>query len=233
VKIALVDVDGTLVDGQTYRPLTRLLWARPHLRPLIVLLFFQLMPGHLRRNRSAEDRIASQNGWTRGYTRLLAGMTLEEVAEIMKDACEDLVPVIRPEILREMAIRRAEGCAVTLASGSMMPFLDQLGPMVGAAGWVGTPVEIRDDRYTGRLDGPPCSGVAKPMYAEALLKVAADGIDWEASWAYGDSLSDLPMLERVGHPVAVAPEPGLAAEAVRRGWRVLEMAGNEVPGQNT
>ena len=224
MRVALFDVDGTLVDSQTYSPLTKLLWARPRLRPRMVWLFVKLMPGHLRRNRSLRHRLASQNGWAIGYAQLLAGMTVKEADPILAAACEALKPKLRPEVLREIEARRSEGCTIILASTSMRPLLDHLGPMVGATAWVGTPLEVRDGRYTGRLGGPLCTGAGKLEYLDSLVRSWGEGIDWDASYAYSDGLPDLPMLERVGHPVVVGPDPGLAAEAARRGWPVLSLA---------
>ena len=86
-------------------------------------------------------------------------------------------------------------------------------------GAMGTRWEIEDGVYTGRLDGPFAYGEGK---ARRLRQFAAErGIDLEQSWAYSDAASDLPMLEAVGHPVAVNPDAELAEVAQREGWEVL------------
>ena len=76
-----------------------------------------------------------------------------------------------------------------------------------------------DGRYTGRLDGPFCYGSGK---AEAIEKLAAErGYDLNLCYAYSDSASDLPMLELVGHPVAVNPDAALESVARERGWPMV------------
>jgi fatty acyl-CoA reductase len=76
----------------------------------------------------------------------------------------------------------------------------------------------RDGRLTGELVKAPPTGEARALvmaeYAEAY------GLRLEESVAYADSASDLPMLEAVGHPVAVNPEAKLATIARKRGWHV-------------
>ncbi|MGH2890107.1 MAG: HAD family hydrolase, partial [Solirubrobacteraceae bacterium] len=79
--------------------------------------------------------------------------------------------------------------------------------------------EVLDGAYTGRATGV---FVYRRGKAEAIRLLAArEVIDLQASYAYSDSESDLPMLEAVGHPVAVNPDPALARIARERGWEVL------------
>jgi HAD superfamily hydrolase (TIGR01490 family) len=75
---------------------------------------------------------------------------------------------------------------------------------------------------TGLMSGPLCYGAGKVLKAEAWAR--EHDVSLDESWFYSDSLSDLPMLERVGHPVVINPDPRLAREAKRRGWPVLDWA---------
>jgi HAD superfamily hydrolase (TIGR01490 family) len=75
-----------------------------------------------------------------------------------------------------------------------------------------------DGRLTGRLDTLPPTGEARALVLAEYA--AAQGLDLGESVAYADSTSDLPLLECVGFPVAVNPEPKLAAVARRRGWHI-------------
>jgi hypothetical protein len=76
-----------------------------------------------------------------------------------------------------------------------------------------------DGKYTGELEFY-CAGEAK---AQAIRDLAERvGIDLEGSYAYSDAASDLPMLEAVGHPVAVNPDRDLRKEAEGRGWDIRE-----------
>ncbi len=96
---------------------------------------------------------------------------------------------------------------------------EMLAHVLAMDGAVGTRWEIVDGHYTGRLAGPFAYGEGK---AVAVRQFAAEhGIDLSASYAYSDSASDLPMLEAVGHPVAVNPDAPLAEVAKREGWEVL------------
>lgn len=80
--------------------------------------------------------------------------------------------------------------------------------------------EVRDGRLTGEPTHPICYSHGKVEVAEAWAR--ANDIDLGASSYYTDSSTDLPMLERVGRPFAVHPDPRLARIARARGWPVLD-----------
>jgi HAD superfamily hydrolase (TIGR01490 family) len=81
-----------------------------------------------------------------------------------------------------------------------------------------TQLETHDGLWTGQIAGEHMSGVEKKMALRA--SAARHGLVLAESYAYGDSFADLPMLETVGHPVAVNPQARLARIAGRRGWAV-------------
>lgn len=87
-----------------------------------------------------------------------------------------------------------------------------------------TRLELADGRYTGRISGPYCGGEGKIGFAEAFCR--ENGVRLADAAYYGDSITDVPLLERVGFPHAVNPAPALRAAAETRGWPVLELAGN-------
>jgi phosphoserine phosphatase len=106
-----------------------------------------------------------------------------------------------------------------IATAASQPAAEILAETLGMDGAIGTRWEIVDGLYTGRLDGPFAYGEGK---ATRLREFAAErGIDLRESWAYSDAASDLPMLEAVGHPVAVNPDAALAEIAKRENWDVL------------
>ena len=75
-----------------------------------------------------------------------------------------------------------------------------------------------DGRFTGRPEEPLCLGHGKVVRAERLAKSL--GFELKDATFYSDSISDLPLLERVGEPVVVNPDPRLRRTALARGWPV-------------
>lgn len=94
-------------------------------------------------------------------------------------------------------------------------------------GVVGTDIEFRNGRFTGRVIPPVCMGVEKERLARKWLHAHGIAIDFAASYAYADSISDLALLQMVGHPVAVHPDPQLATLAREKGWKRIGQSVNQ------
>jgi HAD superfamily hydrolase (TIGR01490 family) len=113
-------------------------------------------------------------------------------------------------------------CAVITATNSFVT-----GPIArefGVPHLLATEPERIDGRFTGRVAGVPCFREGKIARLEAWLSAQGRALrDFSASSFYSDSHNDLPLLERVTHPVAVDPDEKLGAEARRRGWRVISL----------
>jgi HAD superfamily hydrolase (TIGR01490 family) len=89
---------------------------------------------------------------------------------------------------------------------------------------IATEPESRNGRFTGRVAGTPCFREGKIRRVDDWLAGMGRRLaDFADSHFYSDSHNDLPLLERVRRPVAVDPDPQLAAEAVRRGWPVITL----------
>jgi HAD superfamily hydrolase (TIGR01490 family) len=95
----------------------------------------------------------------------------------------------------------------------------------GIAHLIATEPARRDGEFTGAVEGIPCFREGKVARLQAWL--AEQGTSLEAvgeSWFYSDSHNDLPLLERVTHPVAVDPDDTLRAHAEKSGWPVISLA---------
>lgn len=94
----------------------------------------------------------------------------------------------------------------------------------GIAHLIATEPEVTGGRFTGRVAGTPCFRDGKVVRLEQFLEAHGTRLDdLSDSWFYSDSLNDLPLLERVKHPVAVDPDPTLRAHAERHGWPVMSL----------
>ncbi len=121
-----------------------------------------------------------------------------------------------PAGIRRVREHRALGHRTLLITGALDFVLEPFAPLFDDI--VAASLGERDGRFTGELVEAPPTGEARALVMADYA--AAEGLSLAESVAYADSASDLPMLEAVGHPVAVNPETKLAAIARKRGWHV-------------
>ena len=120
---------------------------------------------------------------------------------------------------QRVAEHKAEGHVVAIVSGSTQYAVGPMAEHLGIPGqYVCTRLESRDGHLTGQVVPPVCYGPGKVVWAERFAD--EHGVDLSASYFYTDSITDLPLLERVAHPVAVNPDPRLRRLAQKRGWPV-------------
>jgi HAD superfamily hydrolase (TIGR01490 family) len=139
---------------------------------------------------------------------------------MIPDLLAGILPRIYPQMLEEVRAHQDEGRPTFIVSAAGHGVVELLANVLDMEGGIGSRYEVSPDgTYTGELVGGLNYGELKiaPMRRFA----AEHDIDLDASWAYSDSVSDLPMLELVGNPVAVNPDVELARIARERGWRTM------------
>ncbi len=95
---------------------------------------------------------------------------------------------------------------------------------LGVSHLIGTEIEEVDGRFTGRPTGTPSFREGKILRVEQWLASQGQTLaSYRAVWFYSDSANDLPLMERVSHPVAVDPDERLAAVAAERGWPIISL----------
>ena len=151
--------------------------------------------------------------------RLTIGWDQVEIGEIVRETLVDVVePIVYDEALELIREHRSAGRKVFIVSASPEEIVAPLAQYLGVDEMIATRAELDDQgRYTGRTE-LYCYGPAKVVAIEAVAE--RDGIDLAASYAYSDSATDRPMLEAVGHAVAVNPDRELLRVARANGWEV-------------
>jgi len=151
---------------------------------------------------------------------LISGVPAVKIARMGPAVMADILPRVYPQMLAEVHAHQDAGRATFIVSAAGNEIVESLARVLGMEGGIGTSYEVdAEGDFTGRLDGPFVYGPGKVEAMEIFA--ARHGIDLAASYAYSDSLSDLPMLRAVGNPVAVNPDPPLAELAKAEGWQTL------------
>jgi HAD superfamily hydrolase (TIGR01490 family) len=150
---------------------------------------------------------------------LCKGWDVSQVKEIVAEALHEVIdPIIYDEAASLIEQHHAAGRDVVIVSSSGAEVVEPIGELLGADRVVATRMVIEDGRYTGEV----AYYAYGPAKAAAVAELAvSEGYDLGRCYAYSDSVTDLPMLEAVGHPHVVNPDRSLRRDAAARGWPVL------------
>lgn len=210
---AFFDVDGTIVQTTivhyyVYFRRQRMspLWGRIWYTVFLVKCLFYLILDKIDRSRLNVV-----------FYRSYAGLSSADVRNQVPSCYRD---VIAPRRFEQAASCIAEhhhaGREVVLVTGSIDFIIEPLARDLAVDSLVAPTLVESNGRFTGELDGPPIGEKEKARRIVAFAR--QHGIDLSRSYAYGDSIADLPMLDLVGYPNAVNPDKALEATARERGW---------------
>ncbi len=201
-KASMVAFGRPLLDAGmiSRRLLVRALWSH---------LIFELFGADEERMRKfRESALRMTAGWDQARIRTIVADNLTEVIE----------PIVYEEALDLIRQHREAGRRVFIISASPAEIVVPLARYLGVDEAIASRAKVdAAGRYTGDVEFYAYG----PFKADAIAEAAERlGIDLGASYAYSDSGTDLPMLEAVGHPVAVNPDRELARIARERGWEI-------------
>lgn len=216
--IAVFDLDGTLIDGQSGSLISLYLLSRGVVK----------LPGAARLAWwGARYKLHLPQRQDEPREVILAALNQrapEDIRQTMRDFHDEvMVERYRPEGIEEIARRKEEGCATLLASATFLDVAERAAEYLGMDGFVATEME-RDDSgaYTGRVSGEVTEGRAK---LDAVVRWANEryGTDgWYIKYAYGDHSSDAMLLTISRQPFAVRPSYLMKLIARRRKWTILD-----------
>ena len=213
---AFFDLDRTLISGSSGLP-----WARAAAKA-----------GIISRRQMARWGVDAMRFRMRGSTdeatekllgeikQVFEGVPARQIARMAPEVLVGVLPRIYPEMLEEVYAHQDAGRPTFIVSAAGDELVQILARILYMDGGIGTSYEVGEDGlFTGELGGAFMYGEGK---VDAMRSFADDHeINLAESYAYSDSVSDLPMLRAVGTPVVVNPDDDLTRIAHEEGWRVM------------
>jgi HAD superfamily hydrolase (TIGR01490 family) len=213
---AFFDLDKTVIAKSSTLAFSRPFYAGGLINRRVVLRssyaqFVYLLGGadHDQMERMRQYLSAMVTGWDVQAVRDIVAETLHHI----------VVPIVYDEAVTLIEQHHAAGRDVVIVSSSGYEVVEPIGRMLGADRVIATQMVVADGKYTGEIE----HYVYGPAKATAIQDLA-DVYDLEHSYAYSDSVTDLPMLEVVGHPVAVNPDKQLRRIATENEWPVQDFS---------
>ncbi len=157
--------------------------------------------------------------WTRKMMAQFEGRSEAELERETAEWFEALVaPAVYPEAEKLVLAHQEAGDLVAIVSGATRFVVEPLARRLGIEHMLYTRLEVEDGRFTGRVVEPICFEEGKIYWIRQFIE--EQDIDLAKSFFYTDSVTDTPLLDLVGHPVVVNPDPMLYRRALRRRWPV-------------
>lgn len=211
IRLAFFDVDETLIK----------------VKSMFAFLADYLDPADYRRAEGRLKALAAagvpRESTNREYYRLFAGHDVSEISRRGRAWFEREAPdLFRAEVLDRLRDYQRGGAAVVLVSGSFPACLDPIAEYVGADRVLCSRPEVEDGRYTGELRVPV---IGEGKAAAVRDTMAEFGVEPGQCAAFGDHVSDVPMLDAVGTRFVVGDDPALHSYLSRPGWfRLADLA---------
>jgi HAD superfamily hydrolase (TIGR01490 family) len=150
------------------------------------------------------------------------GESEDRLRYLSEELFEDVLkPNIFPGALELIAKSRSLGLRQIVVTGALDIMVKQLMAYLGVDDYVANRLEFVNGRATGRLLPPVMASATKASWIRTYAE--REGINLNDSYAYTDSMSDLPMLSVVGHPAVVNPDMRLRATALHHDWPILNL----------
>ncbi|MFV0258298.1 MAG: HAD family hydrolase [Acidimicrobiales bacterium] len=216
--LAVFDLDRTLHAGSGLGVLAR------H-------AFRHRLIGPERMARSfVHDLVFRRRGSTDDHTNTIAelaldmagGVTLDELVPVVEATAQQIAATVRPSVLDLLRRHQAAGHYCVVLSASPQLLVERIGELLGVPCSVGTRIEDDNGTLTGRIIPPMAYGHGKLDRLQSVIGWPDAGAEPTTTYAYADSMSDLPLLEAVDAPIVVAPERKLRTLAYERGWPVID-----------
>ena len=159
----------------------------------------------------------------RRYYQYFAGRSVKKVADCAVDWFNHLQqntkPLFYDNVVAELREHQAKNREIVFVSGSFPALLAPVAKHLNVNHILATNMEIQGECYTGEILPPQTIGAGKAEAVSTFLKQV--NFEAENCYAYGDDISDLPMLMAVGHPAVISGGRGLEAHAKEVGWRIV------------
>ena len=214
---AFFDVDGTIVSTTIvhYYVQFRSCLLPSFVRPFWIAWFALKVVYYFFLDKVSRTR------FNRVFYRNYRGLEAEKVKQLADEQFETYVrSKLFPAALDRVRDHQNRGDLIVLVTGSLDFIIQPLADHLQADAALTVQLEEAQGRFTGELTTPPLGETEKVRVIQNFVE--QHNVDLAASYGYGDSRADLPMLQSVGNPVVVNPSKGLREVAIEAGWEISE-----------
>lgn len=219
LRVAIFDFDGTLYEKDTFKILMSHLKDHPIYQKNYKRFFRGILPRYIGYKMKVypEERMKMRS--MQLYLSAHRQLTRDELITYFGEMTEKMQAGFNPEVVAKLREHIQNNVHVMLVSGAFTLFIKEVIDGLPFETIIGTEIPFKGEAIDCEKKVDHINGSRKNDKVHEALQ--GKEIDWSNSFAYGDSYSDLPVLELVGNPVAVRPDPKLRSIANARGWDII------------
>lgn len=219
MRVAVFDFDGTLYAKETFQIMMDHLKEHPIYHTRFKRFYRSILPPYLASKIKIYPKRRMRERSMQIYLEALEDLSVDELDTYFEEIADKMRMDFNPRVVSLVKKHAKDGVHVMLVSGAYTPLLHIVTNGLPFDKIIGTNIPIKNRILNTNEPMHHVQGPRKNEQIEAAL--ANKDIDWANSFAYGDSFSDLSVLDLVGNPVAVQPEPSLENIARKRGWAII------------
>lgn len=223
MKLAIYDFDGTIFEKETLPFIVKYWGANGYSKVRLIKFYglaLKLVASYKLKLNSSMDKEKFRAAAAKLFMILFEGMTKKEITQFFSNCTKEIVNHFNEEVIQSIHDKKAQGFHTVICSGANTLLLNEVGKHLPIDTIIGTELVFLDDQ-TYDFDAPLMivTGTNKP---KALLNIFHDmDVDWDNSYAYGDSYYDHDILNLTGNPIAVNPDAGLREIAMEKSWPII------------
>lgn len=219
MNLAIFDFDGTLLTKDTLPTLGKEWLRQRRSRTRCFFIFLSMIPIVIRHKLGMISREKLKNLAFDQFNRIYQGMSKKEINEFFQNAYPNIKGIFNTTVIQEIRTARQQGFHCVLLSGSYADLLRIIARDLGIDTVIGAELAFQDGMFDHKGDIPFINGKKKVALLQKTF--AGKHVNWGASRCFADSVADIELMQLVGEPVAVNPDPGLLSHAIDNQWRIV------------
>lgn len=219
MKVAIFDFDGTIYQHETFTLLMDYLKEHPEYRDSYKPFYQSIVLPYFAYKFRIYPELKMKANLMQKYLNIFKGESLVEIEQFFSGLVPNMVGDFHPLVMERLERHQQNGDYIMVVSGAFLPLLKQVLKEMPINKIIGTEIPSHDNLFDHTKAIDHIQAERKTVAIQEAL--ASHSVDWENSFAYGDSLADYPVLKMVGNPVAVCPEPRLLEIANKRQWEKI------------
>ncbi|MHA6259770.1 HAD family hydrolase [Sporosarcina sp. CAU 1771] len=219
MRVAIFDFDGTLYEKETFSTLMDHLKNHPLYHKKYNRFIRSVLPRYIGSKVGVYPEARLKERSMRFYLDVFDKLSSKELDTYFEELAVKMRVDFNATVLSKIDEHVTDNVHVMLVSGAYTPLLHSVTRGLPFDEIIGTDIPLKEQRIDSKTPIFHINGIRKNK--KILEALEGKKIDWANSFAYGDSHSDLSVLELVGNPVAVQPEPRLRSVAEKRVWQII------------